>query len=383
MADLYPVYSDIDGVRKKCTAYMDIDGVRTKISSAESGGVAPENCLTFSSAEPFTIETGNTTKNWDGTLEYSTDGTTWSEWDGTAAIASAEHDGKQRIYMRGSGNSVITGSENVSGDVFPGFRLIDETNSDIECSGNIENLLDHETVAKGLHPSMGAYCFAYLFYKGWRYLITPPELPATTLSSYCYSYMFMNCVRLAYAPKLPALSLSSYCYRGMFRNCQSITTPPEIYATTLAYRCCMWMFYGCINLATSPELHATTLDEECYAQMFQNCTKLTTPPKLNATTLAQSCYYYMFQNCTELSALPELPATILPDICYRGMFYGCSSIKMSSTQTGECPTGYRIPSIETGSQGTNSLYDMFTGTGGTFTGTPSINTTYYTANTVV
>ena len=30
---------------------------------------------------------------------------------------------------------------------------------------------------------------------------------------------------------------------------------------------------------------------------------------------------------------------------------------------------------------TNALTDMFTDTGGTFTGTPSINTTYYLSNT--
>lgn len=34
MADLYPVYMDIGGVRTKCTAYKDIDGVRTLISKA-------------------------------------------------------------------------------------------------------------------------------------------------------------------------------------------------------------------------------------------------------------------------------------------------------------------------------------------------------------
>lgn len=48
MADLYPVYSDISGVRRKCTAYMDIDGVRTLISSAGASlpavGTSLEDC---------------------------------------------------------------------------------------------------------------------------------------------------------------------------------------------------------------------------------------------------------------------------------------------------------------------------------------------------
>ena len=37
----------------------------------------------------------------------------------------------------------------------------------------------------------------------------------------------------------------------------------------------------------------------------------------------------------------------------------------------------------TGTTASNALIDMFIGTGGTFTGTPEINTTYYTENTPV
>lgn len=48
MADLYPVYMDIGGVRTKCTAYKDIDGVRTLISSAGASlpavGTSLEDC---------------------------------------------------------------------------------------------------------------------------------------------------------------------------------------------------------------------------------------------------------------------------------------------------------------------------------------------------
>ena len=59
------------------------------------------------------------------------------------------------------------------------------------------------------------------------------------------------------------------------------------------------------------------------------------------------------------------------------MFLGCTSLKLSSTQTDEYTQEYRIPSSGTGTSATNALINMFTNTGGTFTGTPSINTTYY------
>jgi hypothetical protein len=66
------------------------------------------------------------------------------------------------------------------------------------------------------------------------------------------------------------------------------------------------------------------------------------------------------------------------------MFYGCTSLKLSTDRNNEYTTPYRIPYEDACQEvGVDSLTDMFTNTGGTFTGTPSINTTYYTSNTVV
>jgi hypothetical protein len=71
----------------------------------------------------------------------------------------------------------------------------------------------------------------------------------------------------------------------------------------------------------------------------------------------------------------------LADRCYQGMFYNCTNIKLSTTQDGTYKTPFRIPSTGTGTVGTDSLRDMFTGTGGSFKTTPTINTTYYIAHT--
>lgn len=115
--------------------------------------------------------------------------------------------------------------------------------------------------------------------------------------------------------------------------------------------------------------------------MFGNCTNLTQAPELPATTLADSCYDKMFYSCTNLTQAPELPATKLRDYCYQSMFKNCTSLKISSTQSTEYPTTWKIPSSGTiltiGSVDWN--YNMLSGTGGTFTGDPDINTTYYGA----
>ena len=59
------------------------------------------------------------------------------------------------------------------------------------------------------------------------------------------------------------------------------------------------------------------------------------------------------------------------------MFSGCTSLKLSSTKTDEYIQEYRIPSSGNGTIAGGALANMFINTGGTFTGTPSINKTYY------
>ena len=120
-----------------------------------------------------------------------------------------------------------------------------------------------------------------------------------------------------------------------------------------------------------------TMANKCYGSMFQDCTALTQAPALPATTLSNSCYYYMFQGCTALTQAPALPATTLADYCYQHMFFGCTSLKLSSTNTGEYTVAYLILTTGAGSTAANDVQNMFASTGGTFTGTPAINTTYY------
>jgi hypothetical protein len=421
--------------------------------STESGST-DGNYLTFSSPNSFTLNVVDNTKYWDGTLEYSTDTSTWNTWDGTTALSA--DNGK--LYMRGIGNTRITGTSTTA----TVWRWV-LTGSEISCNGNIENLLDYQTVANGAHPIMAKHCYRNMFrdctglttapelpattltdycYRSMFYgctgLATPPELPATTLAQYCYSYMFSgctnlttapelpattlavdcyeymfkNCTSLATAPALPATTLADYCYYNMFRDCTSLTTAPELPATTLADRCywsmfqncsslvkapsiipadeifsmgCTEMFKNCTSLTTAPELPATKLSYQAYYSMFSGCTSLTTAPALPATTLNGDCYNSMFNGCTSLTTAPALPATTLNSDCYNYMFKGCTNIKLSTTQTDEYQNPYRIPTSGTG---TKPLYNdvakgMFESTGGTFTGTPSINTTYYTSNTVV
>ena len=167
--------------------------------------------LSFIGNEDFTLKTGNTTANWDGVLEYSTDTSTWNTWNGTE-ISSAG----SKLYLRGTGNTIIAGNSSAYIFVFTGTDSLR-----INCEGNIENLLDYQTVINGEHPVMASGCYAGMFY-GCTNLITAPELPATTLAVGCYFSMFRDCTNLTTLPALPATTLADSCYRYMFYGCTNI-----------------------------------------------------------------------------------------------------------------------------------------------------------------
>ena len=348
----------------------EVATLREYVESMIDSPFKPEgkSYLTFSSPNSFTLAVGDATKHWDGTLEYFASDKTWTVWDGTTTLSSVENDGEHVLYLRGTGNTKITGNN-------PNYKWV-LTGSDIKCIGNIENLLDYATVQSGNHPTMAPNCYLSMF-DGCTALTQAPTLPATTLATSCYYGMFSGCTSLTQAPSLPATTLAVGCYDSMFQGCTALTQAPALPATTLATSCYYYMFYGCTSLTQAPALPATTLATGCYYYMFSGCTSLTQAPSLPATTMASNCYRYMFNGCTSLTQAPTLPATTLADSCYYNMFNGCTGLKLSSTQTGEYTQEYRIPSSGTGTTASNALTDMFASTGGTFTGTPSINTTYY------
>lgn len=180
------------------------------------------------------------------------------------------------------------------------------------------------------------------------------------------------------------ISLRSTEYANIFNSCPVVDASRLIlYAATVPSNGYAQMFYNCTLLQAAPELRATTLNNYCYADMFRGCTSLQIPPKLPVTTLAEGCYSRMFYS-SGLTVLPVLPATELADNCYKSMFHACNNIKLSTTQTSTYVNEYRIPTSGTITvRGSNDVTDMFAYTGGSFKGTPTVETTYYTSNEII
>ena len=304
-----------------------------------------DGCLTFTGESgPFTLS--GTYVKWDETLEYSTDLSTWTIWNGSE-IASSQS-APYVLYLRGKDNYYVTGKsdfDNAGVEKKRGLYL----SARASCSGNIMTLLNYsnpdsyfktEHAFDGLFggcnnlisaPSLPAttltsFCYNQMF-SGCTSLTSVPSLPATSLAHGCYRYMFSGCTNLKSAPALPATSLADCCYEGMFWGCTSLKSAPALPATTLAWGCYDHMFYGCTSLTSAPALPAKTVEHGCYFNMFNKCTSLTSAPALPATTVAEYCYEGMFCNCTSLTSAPALPATTLAKECYEDMFLGCESLK--------------------------------------------------------
>ncbi len=389
----------------------------------ESINAADNPYLTFTGDTQFKLSVRSGNKIWDGTMEYSTDASNWTEWDGTE-ISSAAKDNQFVLYLRGKGNTRVS-DENAMNKIYPDSLSLSAYAS---CSGNIMTLLDYEnpgdivgekafaglfckciylTSAPKLPAKTLSYYSYYSMFAGCTDLTSAPELPAEILATSCYSSMFEGCTGLTSAPKLPAKTLANDCYCYMFEGCTGLTSAPKLSAKTLTYRCYGSMFEGCTKLISAPELPAENLAGFCYFSMFEGCTSLTSAPKLEAEALANSCYYNMFSGCTDLTSAPELPATTLAEGCYDSMFFGCTGLtsvpELPATSLADycynrmfegCTNIYisdkkepyngitykdeiRIPKEGDGTAGTDSTNNMFKDTGGVFTGTPDINKTYY------
>lgn len=231
--------------------------------------------IKFNSDTPFTIklEYGALC---NGIMQVKADNSisNWHNWSGEE-VQAGNVAGKYILYFRGVGNTRVSARPYGGGYSISHFVI---SGSDVACSGNIETLLDYFMVYNGKHPVM---------------------------------------------------------------------------------------------------------DDHAFLDLFQDNTALITPPELPATTLANNCYEEMFSGCTNLAKLPALPATTMAEYCYNYMFENCSLIKISAVQTDTYGNEYRIPVSGAGESAGAWGYGMFIGTGGTFTGDPSLNTTYYTSNEIV
>ena len=277
-----------EGKTATATIYVDVEAPAHDYS---------QDYLTFEALESgtFTLTIpSNITSTKMTSVSYSIDnGANWvtTMIDNTAqTITTPTINAGDKVLWKGEGSTL--------GQFLRQSSWFESQHCNYNVSGNIMSLLYGDNfVNQTTFPNGSSYNFRNLF--GGDYGLISAEnliLPATTLTDYCYFYMFQDCTSLTKAPELTATTLADSCYANMFYGCTSLTTAPELPATTLASGCYFYMFQDCTSLTTAPELPATTLVQECYKYMFINCTSLNRIKMLATDISATNCLQNWVQN---------------------------------------------------------------------------------------
>lgn len=300
-------------------------------SAAPSG---PEHFYieALAASDTVTITRTNSTMTSGTTLQYSTDGETWTtvtyNSNTFTHILSAVGD---RLYLRSS-DGLSSSAQ---------LRYTINFSTDTEMGGDLKDLIDYTASGKVSVPN-------YTFY-----------------ATFFYSSINSNVLDISNLSFENLTNCGDNSMSAMFQNCAGITTLPSVLCDTksVAGNTYAWMFLGCTGITAIPSgfLPDTSIGNNTaiYKEMFRGCTGLTSVPAdlLKSTTLNSQCYSGMFQGCTSLITAPDLPATTLVSQCYNNMFKDCSSLNKVTVYATAWNTSYATDFLS-GVSGSGDFYNL-------------------------
>jgi len=172
------------------------------------------------------------------TIEYSINGGEWIYITSSSSGESFTVYENDVIRFRGTNSTYASSNTKYSG--------FDGGTATYDISGNIMSLIYSDGFV-GQTTMTDSYNFCSIFKQSKAVSAENLILPAATLTDYCYRAMFSKAHELVAAPALPATTLATGCYWYMFEECP-ITTAPELNANTLVKECYGFMFEDCSNL---------------------------------------------------------------------------------------------------------------------------------------
>lgn len=218
----------VDGVAESGTFYYNGSDTTTGSSAIPSGWTVlpiPRPELCFTAREANSTVKMMSSSGPSVSLEYSTDGATWSPFVvGTTTVTLANVDDKMWLRATSTNSAMATSYDSQ----YNYFVMTGQ----IAASGNINSLLngpDPDAVT-----TAPEYAYPNLF-QGCSALVDAIDLmlPSTTASQNCYGHgMFRNCTNLVGGPTIMATNLltGTYTAENMFNGCSSLASV-KIYAT--------------------------------------------------------------------------------------------------------------------------------------------------------
>lgn len=172
------------------------------------------------------------------TIQYSVNNGNWTSLTATSEGSTFTVSAGDTVRLRGT-NSTYAGS-NTNYDGFSGGTAI------FDVEGNIMSLIYGDNFVNNTALT-GTYNFCSMFKQTNVVSAENLILPAMVMTEGCYRALFANSPSLTVAPELPATTLATACYRYMFQDC-SIVTAPDLLAQTLVTSCYEGMFNNCLSL---------------------------------------------------------------------------------------------------------------------------------------
>ena len=174
------------------------------------------------------------------TISYSTDnGDNWTTITATTAGTEINVTAGDKVLIKGENSQYATSKANYSG--------FDGGTATYNIEGNIMSLISGDSFTQAT-AFTDTYVFCSLFKNSKAVSAKNLVLPVMTLTDDCYRAMFSFATLLEEAPELPATTLATECYWYMFESCP-ITEAPDLNVETLVSKCYGNMFINCSNLS--------------------------------------------------------------------------------------------------------------------------------------
>lgn len=309
------------------------------VESLEDG-----NEISFTHAATSTTPGGGGSSFTSGmeTLEFSTNYREWALWGNTSRIVTLNKG--QKLYLRNNPTVwqdstniyVLFQAMNNGSLIYDGWYLTSTKKVNIKGDLAISNL------CYGM-----VSCYTIVTWAGgYPHLLTTGQLQDYAEYSLFKGLKVVNAldltIDLSYLKRLPTDTKASVNLSGLFRNQIYLKTAPR---------------FICSDIAN------TSVNEISFYKAFEGCTNLEVLPNINQIFTTPVVFNESTGDRTTW--------------VYRDLFNRCSNIKVSTTNVDEYTYPINIPAY---TSPVPTFLDAFANTGGTFTGTPSVNTTYYSSN---
>jgi len=209
-----------------------VDGTLLGTPEDEEPPTPATKFVKFTYNQPFNV--GLVSNKWlgvdnegnPGTIQYSTNKTTWNNWDGQPITAVLQDSGNFEVYLRGNNNYHTSTGNGDPGIDETCFNVTDpddpETKAPFNVIGEINHLLDWENEVFECGRLEGLFANTSIVDASGLILCEMMDLEEEDNHGNFWG-MFYKCESLKYIPSLPAKQIPKNCYQGMFKECTNIT----------------------------------------------------------------------------------------------------------------------------------------------------------------